>query len=470
MLFRSNGTNSFINGYIGNVNNSGNYYNNGTYNSPGSFTIPIQWGDGGGSSVNYDYVTAKVSGWYKKNSSGENTGYFNYITAQVSVSVQRMNSPVISGTSPIANANQDNKTYSIINSTNAGSYLWSVNNGGTIVGVSNGTTVTIKPPLCGQFTVTCEIKRATASSNYILQGSKVITRDPYNTAAVISGSGLICSSGLYTVTGLTNGEIISSWNISNTTIASLNTTSGSNVTLTKIFDGLVTLNAFITNICGSNKTISKEVVLGKPILSSISIQGGYDNVPYGYNTIMSVVAGNTATSYQWSVVPIGVSCINSSGVLAPGTILPAVNSGAGSSSVLINWGNCAGTFRVRCNALNSCSSANYSDKVVRVFNPSAPNSPCPAAKLIINPNPIKTGGEITVNIVPPSNVPPCNNASFKTIRNIKIFNLGNKLLFENKYNDEELVKLSNIKLEKGYFIMQVTDGNDNVLTENFLVE
>ena len=93
----TNGTNSFINGYIGNVNNSGNYYNNPTFNSPSSFTIPIQWGDGGGSSVNYDYVTAKVSGIYK-GSNGQNIDYFNYVTAQVSVSVQRMNSPVISGT------------------------------------------------------------------------------------------------------------------------------------------------------------------------------------------------------------------------------------------------------------------------------------------------------------------------------------------------------------------------------------
>ena len=410
----TNGSNTIVPGYIATPSNQGNYYNNSTYNGPGMFTIPIQWGDGGNFTVNNDLVTVKVSGWYKKNSTNENLGYFNYVTAEQNVSIQRMNKPIINGSSPITSYNQDNKTYTIANSTNASNFLWSVNNGGTIVGAGNGTSVVIKPPLCGTFTVACEVKRSSSNSNYVLQGSKVVTRDPFLTTAEITGNANICpsSSGSYTVSNLGTNTV--NWSLSDASLASLSATSGTNVTVNAITEGAVVLTATIINACNQTATKTFAINIGAAKLNNNKIQGGYDNVPVGSQSVLTVEAAIGATSYQWSIVPINSSCISSSGSTT-GTLPYLVNNGY--YSRVARWGTCTGLYRVRCYASNSCGVKYYSDKVVRVFNSS--NNPCPSGAKIVHQS-VK-GDDGSVNIIDEPDLPPCNNSEveLKQAENVK---------------------------------------------------
>ena len=377
-------------------------------------------------------VTVKVSGWYKKNSTNENLGYFNYITQAQNVTVQRMNKPIINGPSPIPSINQDSRTYTIANNTNATDFLWSVNNGSTIVGSSTGTSVVVQPPLCGTFTVTCAVKRSAANNNYVLQGSKAVTRDEFQTSATITGSVNICplSSSTYTVSNLGTNTV--NWSISDATLASLSTTNGSTVTVNAISEGSIVLTATIANSCNQTAPKTFDINLGSAKLTNNKILGGYDNVPVGSQSILNITPATGATSYQWSIVPTNSSCISSNGTVT-GTLPYLVNNGT--YSKIIRWGNCTGSYRVRCYASNSCGAKYYSDKSVLVFNSS--NNPCPPPSNQKLKNERTTSNTFTDydsgnNIINnPYGLQPCNNSELP----LRIANTENAFISDVKNLD-----------------------------------
>ena len=219
----------------------------------------------------------------------------------------------------------------------------------------------------------------------------------------------------------------------------------------------------------NGQKLEKIVHIGNPKVYTSVITGGFDNVPVGSYSIFNVASADYVTSYEWSVVPISSSCISPDG-LSTG-ILPTITNN-GVLSRKINWGYCTGTYIVRCIAANSCGNSWYNDRVVKVFNPvTNPTDPCvTSGKLIINPNPSKAFGDINVNIVAPPDVPPCNNPTYKTIKEIKIYDLNSNLLYSNKYDNLSEIIISRLELRKGYYIMFATTTKDEVLTENFLIE
>jgi hypothetical protein len=169
-------SNGQVIGYIGNSTNQTCYYNNSTYNSSNPLTIPIQWGDG--TFLRDDNIQVKVSGIYRKSSTGENTGYFSYLTNDLAVTtVNRIVSPIIVGNTSVLNCDQTTAVYSVSNTTYADSFLWQVTNGAQITGSAAGTSVSVKPPITGSFDVICTAKRSGSNSNYFRASSNTITRN-----------------------------------------------------------------------------------------------------------------------------------------------------------------------------------------------------------------------------------------------------------------------------------------------------
>lgn len=80
-------------------------------------------------------------------------------------------------------------------------------------------------------------------------------------APKIIGSNNLCNTEVYSITGLPSGCTIVGWTVSNSiaTLVSL----GSSVTLSKNYDGVVELNAIISNGC-SNYIIRKKIIVGVP--------------------------------------------------------------------------------------------------------------------------------------------------------------------------------------------------------------
>jgi hypothetical protein len=276
----TNGSSSGITGYINTPSNQSSYYYDGTYNNSNPKTIPIQWGDG--TFLSSDNITVKVSGIYRKNNTGENIGYFTFLSNTKSVNVERLIAPIINGTTNIANCDQTNQTYSYSNATNGNNSLWTVTGGATIVGSANGTSVIVTPPLIGNFNVNCIVKRSGGNSNYNISGSKTITRTPFTGSATINGSAALCTSDSYYLSGLLANQTIT-WSLSNPTFASLSSTINSTTTITGIKQGDVTLTARITNICGGFYEVTKVITIGvNNVLPVLTTPSGFpfSNSPY----------------------------------------------------------------------------------------------------------------------------------------------------------------------------------------------
>jgi len=252
-----------IPGYINTVNNT--YFLDASYNSPHSRNITIQWSNG--STISTDYILVKYSGIYRNSLTGENIDYFNYVQKETPVTIQRLNAPVtVSGPTSIADCSQENVNFSLSNvsSVNGNKYLWSAT-GGTIVGADTGASVTVKPNFTGSVTATCQVRRNSANQNYFISGSKTVTRTTYTSSATITGNTTVCNTQTYTLAGLSAGETVTWALTNNDNEASIGATVGTSTTVTKTGGGSITLNAIITNSCGTqtvNK--SKQLFAGAP--------------------------------------------------------------------------------------------------------------------------------------------------------------------------------------------------------------
>jgi hypothetical protein len=90
------------------------------------------------------------------------------------------------------------------------------------------------------------------------QSTSTVSLSGFNpTFYEVVGQSSLCSSAIYTVSNLPSDIIVTSWCVSNTSVASI-TFSGNQATLTSIGgNGSVNVFATITNSCGQSKTIPK---------------------------------------------------------------------------------------------------------------------------------------------------------------------------------------------------------------------
>lgn len=451
----TNGQSASVPGYINTPSNQSSYYYDGTYDNSNPKTIPIQWGDG--TFLSNDNITVKISGIYKKASTGQDVNYFNYLINSKSVTVERLTAPNIVGASPILSCNQTNQTYSFSNYTNSNQRLWVIS-GGTIIGPANGTSVTVKPNLTGDFNISCTVKRSGANSNYSKTGSKIVTRIPPTTTATISGNTSSCSSSNYTVINLPTGHTFSSWSISNTSIATLNTTSSATTTLTNVGQGTVTLTANILNSCNENIPITKTVYIGAPILPATAFVNGATYTTYNQTLNYTLSGGsiNGGTSYQWSVD----SPFNDGGNLS---CQWQILGGQGTQTITLKSGCISTTVVVRVVATSSCGSSNTKYIYVTVGS-----NPCPPT-LRFSQNPIK-GGNLVANVIyPPIDCDPKVSIG-KTINNeIKIYDFNGNLVYSSKQNTDELV-INDLQIKKGIYLFQVVTENGDIIKDTIIIE
>jgi hypothetical protein len=391
----TNGSNAGIPGYIGIPSNQSSYYNDGTYNNSNPKTIPIQWGNG--SYLSDDVITVKVSGIYKKSSTGADIAYFNYQPqATKPVTVQRLVAPIISGPSTVLSCNQTDQTYAFTNSTNSNQSLWTATGGAIIVG-STGTSVTVKPPLSGVFSVDCTVKRSGANTNYGATGSKTVTRSLFTTSAVISGNETICTNGTYTVTGLEAGLSILSWSATNASVATLSGTSGTSTTLTKVAQGTVTLIATLLNSCNETKTITKNIIVGSPMPLIDNFTCVTESAPCFLNTTannnylifsLSAPIGNytpLTADWQWEKITGNFFFLEN------GQYNSATATGRQGNIYLTGANPTDNPLKFRCRVKNACGWGNWRDYQWNggTTTPIIPPGP-PAKYYMVAPNP--TGG------------------------------------------------------------------------------
>lgn len=417
VLTKYNGGNGNIPGYIGVPSNQTSYYNDATLNNSNTKNIPIQWSDASTSTT--DKITVKISGIYINKGSGAFISYFTYQPqAELDVIVNRLVPPVINGPATIKNCTQSNQTFSCSDTVNQ--KVWSVTGGAVIVGSATGTTVNVTPPLTGNFSVYCTIKNPSGNSNYSVFGSKSVTRTLFTTAATISGSETVCSSASYTVSGLESGLSVQSWSITNSNVASLNNTTGSSTTLTKLYQGNVTLTATIVNTCNETQTITKNIILGSPMPLISGYYCPTESAPCALNNAASnnyltytltAPIGNynpVGTDWEWDKISGNFYFLNNgqyNSATATGTQGNIYITGANPTDNPIK-------FRVRVK--NACGWSNW-----RIYHwtdgtttPTNPGTNPPSAYFKVAPNPVSNF--FTISLINPSIAP--QTSSPKAIR------------------------------------------------------
>lgn len=111
--------------------------------------------------------------------------------------------------------------------------------------------------------------KVTPELNGVLQTqlTSTVTLTPLTTST-ITGNNPICpsTSAVYSVSDLGIGSTIS-WSTSNSSIATVTPTSGNQATVNPIAtQGTFDLTAVITNVCGQQKTLTKTLSIGQPML------------------------------------------------------------------------------------------------------------------------------------------------------------------------------------------------------------
>jgi Secretion system C-terminal sorting domain/PKD-like domain len=213
-------------------------------------------------------------------------------------------------TTSIVCGSTDSKTFTVENEYNSPgtlSYEWTIgsgwllNNGNpapstlTTSGTS-GNTLTLIPNANPPGNVSVVPILNNISYDML---TSTVSLAPYNPTNTIVGGATACSSGqTYSISNLPSNVNVTSWSISNSSIASISNSSGNQTSLTVNGYGLVTLTAVLTNSCGQvSPPITKDIYIGRPQPATKIF--GPKTVNYGVlaNYSVNTIAG--ATSYEW---------------------------------------------------------------------------------------------------------------------------------------------------------------------------
>ena len=238
---------------------------------------------------------------------------------------------------------------------------------------------------------------ATRLSNWLdPSGSNAVTTNTTNVSLLtpvtpiltITGNPSICSgTTVYTLNynGLAfTGNI--NWTSSNTSIATASVT-GNPTTLTPAGNGLVTITGTIIACGGNNMSVSKQIHVGTPSTSLLTIGGVTDNQTVCPNVPISLGIGYLTTPYRCGQVAGGitnaeweVTTPSSSATINYNAGMAACESTNNNAGVTITFPNLGYTYtaNIRARAYNSCGWSNW--------------FPAPVLRLQINANSTNCGG------------------------------------------------------------------------------
>ena len=283
----------------------------------------------------------------------------------------------------------------------------------------------------------------------------------FDHAYQVTGTSSFCSIATYSVNNLPAGTTVTSWSVSNTSIATISS-NGNQATLTAIGNGTVDITATLTNSCNQTAPITKNNIdVGAPAFPNTAMSGETTPV-VGESKYYSVPEASGATSYYWYFdVGNGQTGTNIDGW--------QIQQGQGTTGIFVKVGNPGSTYIV-CRATNSCG-----ERIkYKYVSPRTPSDPCDEF-LRIGSNPIKSdnlaGRPIWIE-------DPCDDfawktnsltkeASEKTKSTIDIYNSFGRLV----YSKTQLEKEFDISgLEKGFYFVKYQTKKGKLITKKFIVK
>lgn len=320
------------------------------------------------------------------------------------------------------------------------SYQWQVGGGWLYNGnaVSNFTTSTNTITLVPNSFPPSNVY-VTPVLNGFAQPQKVATVSlaPFTTtSATINGNTSICepsTSSVYSIANLPSGLTVT-WSSSNTAVATVSSTTGSNTTVNKVSNGTFNLIARVTNSCGQFVDIPKSIRIGglpNFTINAVNVYGSYD--------LYIQAEDQGITSVTWTKIS-GNGQVGGNGLI-----------GYAHGSPTSNW-----TVTARITATNDCGSTS----ITETYDGGGYGDACRKVTIIKD----KNKKNYFIAKAPACRIGNSIIEENQEILNIKVYNIfGN---FINEFKTENF-DLSNAK--KGIYIVNITTTN-NVISSKVLVD
>ncbi len=388
----------------------------------GDMTIPIQWGEY--PQTNNSEIRVRATGEYlgPQNQVVDffDTGFLNTNTKEVHV--MRITAPEISFERPL-DCSQEPVEITISNYGSANKFDWTLSDGQIIS--NNGASITIKPPVNGNFNVTSSVGRLNGNPNYIRSSNATILRSPRTAQLEMTPStpDFLCK-GEDRIFLIEDQEEITNirWDAPGAFVSDETISNGMRqVTITPNSGNNISIKAEITYEGGCTVTTQTK--------SFDIYEGEIPPEPQGY-VYMEPIAGGVcdAQGYQVIFVPSNPYS-NGSTTVSPSIIPP--HGGNRPISVTVRYTNF-------CNNISTSTTFN-----------TAPPAPCPTKsnqkEIIVSPNP--TEGRIKVSM-------ESSHATYK------IFSREGVPVQEGILNNETGFQIKlNQGLMNGNYVLQIFSNN-----------
>lgn len=239
--------------------------------------------------------TIRVRG---KNTACTNGPYYSNWSPVITIARTLPNPGAITGPPSVNCTDVSTKTYSITAVTGATSYTWTKPSGWGGTSTTNSITVTPSGSTAGNITVVangCTLQ--SQQSSLTIQLNQF---DPANPPSISGITDAVCSSTTYTLVNQPP-QTTYSWSSSNAQYFPINSSTGEATRLNG-FNGVVTISANISGICGSY-SIPKQVIVGTGIADPL---WNYINVlcvstPYIYDVMAKVTPAPGVVTYKWYI-------------------------------------------------------------------------------------------------------------------------------------------------------------------------
>jgi len=273
-------------------------------------------------------------------------------------------------------------------------------------------------------------------------GSEYIT-----SAMTISGPSDFCTTSTnYSIINLPSGATVV-WHVNPAGIATINTPTATQTTLTMVSGGYINLSATVTGNCGSVLVNAGQIQVGSP--GAADIIGMEPSVYFGAGGVVYLSVDETASSYAWDIYG--------------GTVY---GSSTG-QSVTVVLDNCfpnqtaMNDFDANVALVNGCgTSGNYHEHAYAECGG-------PVFRMTVAPNPSKNG---YINVA----IEGLTSSSGKVkpgLLQVKLYEINTKIAVRqwSFAGDQQRLNLNTTGLRKGYYVVEIWNGKDRI-SKNVLIE
>lgn len=298
--------------------------------------------------------------------------------------------------------------------------------------VTGATNILTLTPNCGSALSNVSVTGTVNSTPYNSNSVAISVTQP--SLSITGGSSLCSGSSAYTINNVPCNAVVTNWAATPSGIVSVSASSNT-ATITKTGNGLVTLSADVTNLCGGIVHLTKQVTVGSYSPSDFPITG---ETSMCSNTLTTYSTNNLvgATDYNW-IIPAPALSSGWSIYTGQGTPVLTVITGSASTALKLK-------------VSNACTTGIVPSTTFVTVNP------CGNFMFTISPNPATN--TITIQQKPSTAKEASQNNI--TITHITIFdNLGN-IKKQTKYS--VLTKQASIDvngLKSGIYFIEISNGS-----------